>query len=1086
MRKGRGLMDADNLDMEPRRNSGRFWWLGRIVIALIAFLAIAGTVFWFSRERIAGNLIDDALAQSDLEATYDIVSIGPQQQIIENFVIGDAARPDLTIERIVAEVDYGLGAPQIGRITAYNPRIYGTLRDGSLSFGALDPAIYGEGDAGLPALDIKIVDARGLIESDFGKIGLKLAGEGMLDDGFAAKLAATAPGFGTQTCSSQAATLYGDLTTDNGLPEFSGPVRLRGLECEGVSLASANINADIKTADKFAKLESELAFSGSQLGLAGMSGDTLGGKARLVIDKDGANLAHDISIDNFVTPYGGLEALAADGSLRSAFESGDTEWRGDVSGQNFTPGRTANALIADARATLNGTLLEPLLTKFTRNLDGAAAGASLAADVTMRQNESGLAVIIPQGRVASRSGETLLALSRVSWSQSGASRTGSLSGNFITGGAGLPQINGRMQQRGRGPLTMRINMASYVEGANRLAIPRFEIRQSRSGDLDFTGIVSASGDIPGGTVTDLTLPVAGVWQRTGAFALGNKCTTARFEALTLYDLALEGQSLELCPEPGASAMIAYTDALTMGISAENLELFGALAGSPIRMAAATGTLRYPEPFELTDIAVRIGASENGIDMKAASLSGDLRGEDEALVRGSFAGGIAVIDAVPLMFSEIGGNWRYQDDALVVQDAALTLSDQVVEGEPRFEPLQTTDATLTLLGNNVAANASLRHPRTRQMVTSVEIAHDLGSGAGQALLDVPGVVFGQGLEPDDLSILTRGVIAFAEGTVSGNGKINWTADNVTSSGTFSTRDFDFAAAFGPVEGLSGDIVFTDLLSLTTAPDQELTIESVNPGIEVLAGKIVYSLTNGEVISVKEGRWPFMGGELILQPTKAYYGGTAEQSYVFEIKGLDAAKFVTQLELTNLGATGTFDGTIPVVFDLDGNGRIEGGQLSSRDPGGNVAYVGELLYEDLGAMGNYAFQSLRSLDYNRMSIGLNGDLAGEIITNFTFDGVRQGEGTSQNFVTKRLAKLPIRFKINVRSQNFYQLATMVRSFWDPSLLGDPVSRGTLPGSDGRRQLKIPENDNVPETPTPVEDDIRRPDEPVVQAGESEGTL
>jgi hypothetical protein len=84
---------------------------------------------------------------------------------------------------------------------------------------------------------------------------------------------------------------------------------------------------------------------------------------------------------------------------------------------------------------------------------------------------------------------------------------------------------------------------------------------------------------------------------------------------------------------------------------------------------------------------------------------------------------------------------------------------------------------------------------------------------------------------------------------------------------------------------------------------------------------------------------------------------------------------------------------------------------------------------------------------MSVGLNGSLGGEIITNFDFDGVRQGEGTSRNFITRKIAKLPIRFKINVRSENFYELSTMVRSFWDIDYLGSPVDRGLLKAEGGR---------------------------------------
>ena len=321
-----------------------------------------------------------------------------------------------------------------------------------------------------------------------------------------------------------------------------------------------------------------------------------------------------------------------------------------------------------------------------------------------------------------------------------------------------------------------------------------------------------------------------------------------------------------------------------------------------------------------------------------------------------------------------------------------------------------------------------------------------------------------------------------------------AVGVTPVGVLATTtafDFDFAAAFGPVRGVRGEITFTDLLGLTTAPSQVLTIGSVNPGIEALGGRIVYAITGGTLIRVEDGRWPFMGGELVLRPVLLDYGGRDGQGYVFELIGLDAETFVAQMELSNIGAKGTFDGTIPIYFDAEGNGTINGGLLISRAPGGNVAYVGELTYEDLGTMANYAFEALRSLDYRQMSVELNGALAGEIVTNFQIDGVRQGSSASQNFVTRRLAKLPIRFKINVRSENFYTLATIVRGMFDPTVFGDPVDQGILGVEDGRivprgpfapTPIPAPSPAPVPEAPANPGDAQRR-DEPAVQPPESD---
>jgi hypothetical protein len=380
---------------------------------------------------------------------------------------------------------------------------------------------------------------------------------------------------------------------------------------------------------------------------------------------------------------------------------------------------------------------------------------------------------------------------------------------------------------------------------------------------------------------------------------------------------------------------------------------------------------------------------------------------------------------------------------------------------------------------IEAEAALRNPYSERLIANVDIRHNLGTGGGHADLDVPGLIFDEGLQPVDLTYLALGVVANAEGTVEGEGRIDWTpAGEVTSSGTFSTEDFDFAAAFGPVKGASGTVVFTDLLNLTTAPGQKLRVASVNPGIEVLDGEIEFEFKNSELLSVNGGSWPFMGGRLILRAIDFNFGVSEDRSYVFEIVGLDAGQFVAQMELENISATGTFDGTIPIIFDTDGNGKIEEGILISRAPGGNISYVGELTYEDLSPIANYAFDALRSLDYSQMRLVMEGPLTGEIITRVRFDGVRQGEEAEKNFITRQLAKLPIQFRINIRAQ-FYQLLTSVKAMYDPSSVRDPRELGLLSDDGVRLRRSITGEEAEPE----IEPEDVIPDEPTIQDQESE---
>jgi hypothetical protein len=170
----------------------------------------------------------------------------------------------------------------------------------------------------------------------------------------------------------------------------------------------------------------------------------------------------------------------------------------------------------------------------------------------------------------------------------------------------------------------------------------------------------------------------------------------------------------------------------------------------------------------------------------------------------------------------------------------------------------------------------------------------------------------------------------------------------------------------------------------------------------------------------------------------------------MEGIDAARFVQTMDLANFSASGKFDGRLPLVFDENG-GRIEQGYLVSRPPGGNLSYVGALTYKDMGKIANYTFQSLKSLDFKKMEIDLDGPLTGEIVTKVRFDGIRQGEAASKNIITRQIAKLPIKFNVNIRAP-FYRLITSFKMIYDPAYIKDPRDLG-LVDQNGRAIPRIP---------------------------------
>jgi hypothetical protein len=1050
---------------EPRGSGGaRRRWRVRLALAVAASALIGGSTAWLNRERIAADMIDGYLAERGVPATYDIVSLSPQQQVIANLVIGDPARPDLTVRRIVIETGVGLAGPEVRRVRIAGARAYASLRGGKLSLGALDPLIFTDSDAApaLPAIVLEVEDARALVASDFGRVGVALEGAGRLDDGFAGRLAATAPGIGVEDCRAQSATLYGKITTTDGAPAFDGPLRLAGLACAGASLERADIGTKASLRPDFAAADADFRLAGEGAGYAELLAAGLTGSARLGWSGGRLAVSHDLALTGLTAPQGRLAQLAAEGGWRGAADGSSGQWEGTLRAAGLAPAPGLTTSLAAAERGTQGTLLAPLIARVRTALASGLDGASLRAEAIIRHKGDEATLTIPEARLASRGGTPLAALSRGRAALGPAGLSG-FGGDLIAGGGGLPAINARIGQDADagGGWTLRMAMADYAAGPNRLAVPRLALRARADGSLAFEGLVRASGVLPGGGVRDLALPLEGSWSPARGVALGTRCTPIRFDRLALSGLALAGQQVTLCPERGR-AMLTYRDSLRLAARSGALNLAGTLGDSPASLAAAGLVLRYPEPFAVEQLALRIGSGDSEMRLAAGSLTGSLAGTPG----GTIAGGMARLAAVPFDLDAIAGRWTFADGTLALADARFTLADRPPQGEARFAPLVAEGAGLTFADNRIAAAARLAHPGSARTVAEVSLAHDLDTAAGGARFTLPALVFDKALQPEDLSYLVKGVVALADGTLTGSGRIDWKGENITSSGTFATDGFDFAAAFGPVRGLKGEVVFTDLLNLTTAADQKVTIAAINPGVEVLAGTVQFEVKEGTILTLEDARFPFMAGTLVMRPLAMDFSQPEERRYVFEITGLDAATFVTEMELSNLSATGVFDGIVPIVFDKDGHGRIENGMLIAREGGGNVAYIGELSYKDLGAMGNYAFSALRSLDYRQMRVGLGGQLDGEIVTSFEFDGVRQGAGTSRNFITRRLAQLPIRFKVNVRSENFYQLSTMVRSLWDIDALGSPVDRGLLKARGGRFVPANPARPTLPGANRPVQ--------------------
>ena len=178
---------------------------------------------------------------------------------------------------------------------------------------------------------------------------------------------------------------------------------------------------------------------------------------------------------------------------------------------------------------------------------------------------------------------------------------------------------------------------------------------------------------------------------------------------------------------------------------------------------------------------------------------------------------------------------------------------------------------------------------------------------------------------------------------------------------------------------------------------------------------------------------MGGQLILEETILDFNGSHPKKLTFQLVGFDAKQFVDSLGFSGFSLTGKFDGELPMVFDESG-GRIVGGVLTSRQPGGELKYQG---VKPKGLVPGLAFSILSDIRYRSMIIRLDGDLAGEFATKVTIDQVSlgPGHGLAASLVHRVFDKLPLKLNLNINGP-FRALIQTAKAFKDPTQVIAPV--------------------------------------------------
>ena len=1006
-----------------------------VALAILIFVLAIIALVWIERRPIATHFLKGEFERRGVAASYHLDRVGLRTQEVHDLVIGDPKRPDLVARHAIIQMRLKWnGSFEVYRVYARGVRLRGRLVNGKVSWGQIDKLLPPPSNKPfqLPNFALDVRDSTIALATPFGPVGIALEGNGMLSGGFKGRAAVNSPRLVPGRCAAVNLRTNVAVSVVARRPQIDGPVTLDSFACPASRLAvvtprfdaKASFNESFTSIDGSGRMAISTMTAGAN-GLAAFAGE-LTYKGPLSDVRGGVKLSAQRS--RMGTIYADRTRL--NGGYALGIRAGTFAMTGDFAADSATLDPSMIAGVTQPLAAAAKTPIGPVASAIGRAISGTARNFNSSGAIRIVNFPGGGAARItsadikgPNGahaRVFGGSGVTYY------WPSGGLR----IDGNIQMTGGGLPNARVTLHQpRAGAPMSGVADIGAYTVNGTRLALTPIRFGPGRGGSTALSTVAQLDGPFPDGRVRALRLPITGQIGHGGSFAFGTSCAVVSFNYLKSGALQLGPTRLPICPI--GPAMVAKRAGGPVLASARfrGPVLNGRLGSSPFHLGASGGQI-VGKQFSLTALGLRMGKPTSPIVFDASRLSGTFVG---AGVRGKFGGAKATIGNVPLLLSDASGSWFVHHGDLSV-DSALTVSDRG-DPNPRFYPLKSDDVHFTMAGDYIRATGALRHPASGNLVTNVAIEHRLSTGAGHADLDVPGLAFGPNFQPDEITRLTEGVIALVNGTISGRGRIDWTATgHVTSTGDFSTANLDLAAPFGPVTGMSGTVHFSDLLGLQTPPGQVVNVKSINPGILVENGVITYQLLPHQLVKIERGEWPFMGGRLILHETVLNFAHPTAKRLTFEVVGFDAKQFVDTLGFAGLEVTGTFDGVLPMIFDENG-GRIVGGRLDSRPPGGEFKYTGTK--PKAGMMAGAVFELLRDLKYRSMIVRLDGDLAGEFATRITIDQVALGSGggLAGKLMRSAFRKVPLKLNLNI-SGPFRALIQMAKAFKDPREAIAPV--------------------------------------------------
>lgn len=964
---------------------------------------VALTAIWSTRTRWAGPLALDILRVRGVPVRATVDAVGPGGLIVRNLVVGDPTRPDLTAVRAEFVVRWVWISPRLVSARLVHPVLRLTIgRDGRVALGTLDK-LRSPPDGNptrLPDLDVWLSDARLLVATPYGPLSAAASGGGNPARRFAGVLALDRARLDVGGCVVPVAGGRLALGARDRVGTISGMIGLGALACRGwrahaVALRTAMTLADPITGAR-GRIEADLA------GPGGIAANAETARAVFTGGIVSGRIEGGVAFKAIGGRYGAWSAARATyrAPLTYAPFSAELRSEGPIHLANVALSAAARARLLLPTGGLSPTPLGPLEAAARAALARAARDFDVVGkvDYGVRPNIP----LLNDAVVVARSGARLMLHNSID------------DAHIEVGGGGLPKVRIDLSAPSRGS----VRLPEWRAGSARIGATTLAFAwPGGTAPVAVTGPLLLDGPLGAGRVEGLAIPAAALRISTAPLTVTPvRCLDVWARRVMQPRYALRDVAFGICPGRTPAFAASANASVRGAFSIIDLVTRGTLAGTGF--TASSGPVAVTLGGTVDAPIVQLRARPVHV---AAALPGGARMIDIAALHATaretgagwgFAGRIedAALPGAPLVLGPVSGPWTMgPSGALAFGPADVRVADPL-DVRPRVQPLNLTRVTLGYADGIARAAGGVALASTGAPLARFEGVYHQASGTGS--LDARAdVAFAPALQPYQISERARGVIENVAGHVAAGAQLAYVDGRVSGAASVTLDRLSFAtAALGPVSAVSGTLRLPNLPAVTSAPGQRFTIGGVNPGFAVADGVSRLQLLSPTRLRIEELIFPFVGGQLSLAPV-TIDTAIPDRRFTLGATGLDLARFVERLNLHDLDATGTFDGVLPVVLTNAG-GRIEHGRLVARPPGGRLRYVGPI-GADLPAGARLAFGALRAMRYDTLTVGVDGDLGGDLVSSIAFTGANEAPLATGKSLPKLGPGVPFRFGVIIRA-------------------------------------------------------------------------